>query len=533
MKLLAVIIGICVFSLFPQVDSSAQQLPLGRQINNELNKLILEADVPLFTAFRSADWLEYCAVFDTLHKSPSTALFDIQTPDSANRFSSRVPSHHWLRYRNNKFTLVADPYIDAIAGGSSKKDGILWQGKVGAIIQGNFDNKLTFRLGAYSSLTEFPLWIDQYIMSHRNRVPGGPESSRDNNGRYAYTYCDAALNYMPYKQVLLSVGYGKQFIGDGYRSLLLSDNAFNYPFARLKTSFWKLHYQVMYSYLNNDRRIEGSRQGKYSINHYLGATIGKRLQIGLFENIIWVARDTNFQRGFEFQYINPFTFLRPVEFSLGSPDNSFFGMHWKYSFKRGYVYGQFALDDINIAQTFKNKKHHLNNKYAIQLGIWTHQLFLKNLSWRIEWNNVRPYTYGHRKIDQNYTHNQQSLTHPFAANFNELLSIFDYTYHRFYAELHNALVIRGENPGLSYNNGENLWGGEQGVPALGSKTMQGDKHNYWYHRLSIGYLINPVNRLSIQADLIIRSHATAPQTSSETYWGLGIRTGLFNRMDDL
>lgn len=523
---------LATYLLLPSI-CSAQQMPVGQQIANEFNILLLQSDSNIFSGYRTADWLEYESVLSADVSAEQAKIFSIRRSDSLS-FKKRITRDSWLRYQTKDLTIVADPYLDAIAGKSNSKNGILWNGTAALRVRGNFRDKLTFGIGGYTSISEFPLWVEQYIATHNDMVPGKHQSERDNNGRYAYSDLDMFVNYMPDKHIALSAGYGKQFIGDGYRSLLLSDNAFNYPYLRLKASFWKLTYNATYSYLENDRVVDGRRQGKYSINHYFGATIGERLQVGFFENIIWVARDTNYQRGFEVQYINPLTFMRPIEFSLGSPDNSFFGFNWKYTLNKGYLYGQIALDDINIAQTFKNKKQHINNKYAIQLGIWTHELFLKNLSWRLEWNNVRPYTYGHRKIEQNYTHNHQSLTHPFGANFNEFISIFNYSKNRYFGILHTAYVIRGEQPNLGYNNGEDLWGGEENVPPLGSKTMQGNKVGYFFNRLSLGYIINPVNRLSVQADMVYRSASSLYQNNSnELYFGIGIRTGLFNRMDDI
>jgi hypothetical protein len=279
--------------------------------------------------------------------------------------------------------------------------------------------------------------------------------------------------------------------------------------------------------------VDGIRQPKYSVIHYLGANVGKRLQFGFFENTIWLGRDTNFQRGFDVQYLNPLVLMRPVEFSLGSTDNAMMGFTGKYIFRSGYVYGQFGLDDINLGETFKNKEQHLNNKYFFQIGVWTHDLFkIKNLDWRLEWNGVRPYTYGHRKPDQNYTNNYQPLTDPFQANFHEFISIVYYHHQRWYGSLENLLTLRGENPGLPYNNGEDLWGGELDVPKLGSKTLQGTLYRYWYHHLNVGYLLNPKNRLSLQTDLFYRLRSGASVHQSELGFSIGIKTDLFNHYYD-
>ena len=60
-----------------------------------------------------------------------------------------------------------------------------------------------------------------------------------------------SLVYTPKKWLSFQAGHGKNFIGDGYRSLLLSDNAFNYPYLRTTFTFGKLQYNVMYASFQN------------------------------------------------------------------------------------------------------------------------------------------------------------------------------------------------------------------------------------------------------------------------------------------
>jgi hypothetical protein len=228
--------------------------------------------------------------------------------------------------------------------------------------------------------------------------------------------------------------------------------------------------------------------------------------------------------------------MHPLQFEIGSPDNSFVGATFRYKlYKHGFLYGQLGLDDLHISETLKYHSQHFGNKYALQLGIYNKDfLGIKNLSYRFEWNGVRPYEYGHGfgKTGLNYTNNNQSLADPFNANFHEFISQAEYHNDRWYAILENLFAIRGENPGLPYNNGEDLWGGETDVPLYGSKTLQGTKHKYFYNQLSAGYLINPRNGLALQADAVYRRHA-APNISSNTVFVmLGIQTRLFNYYHD-
>ncbi len=80
--------------------------------------------------------------------------------------------------------------------------------------------------------------------------------------------------------------------------------------------------------------------------------------------------------------------------------------------------------------------------------MWNNDLLgVNNLSWRLEWNGVRPYTYGHgvgNVVGLNYSHYYQDLTNPFGANFHEFISYFNYSNKRWYGSLQNLYTIRGE-----------------------------------------------------------------------------------------
>jgi hypothetical protein len=75
----------------------------------------------------------------------------------------------------------------------------------------------------------------------------------------------------------------------------------------------------LYSRYENPRFTTfGETEVKYSTTHYLGINFSRRLQIGLYDNIIWLKNDSSSQRGFDVQYLNPLVFLRPIEFTFGS-----------------------------------------------------------------------------------------------------------------------------------------------------------------------------------------------------------------------
>ncbi|MEP6512744.1 MAG: hypothetical protein ABJA79_02660 [Parafilimonas sp.] len=512
---------------------SAQQIPLNQQVQNRLNELFMEADSSVFTGFRSMNWLELKSL-NIIHKSAVTdSVFGLDASSRAD-----ITNSNWIKASGIKSVFALDPYIEAGIANSSKKNNALTNFSGGAKMQAVFNDKFSLNADVVTNLNQFPVYIDSIIFSKNNIIPSENAATLKSNNRFTYTNFNFNLTFTPSKYFLISAGYGKQFLGDGYRSLLLSDNANNYPYIRLQARLWKLTYNVLYNrYINKSwYLVDGESQPKYSTVHYLGFST-KKFQAGLFDEIVWLAKDTNFNRGFDVQYLNPLIFMRPLEFTIGSPDNAMIGVNAKYNlYKNGFIYGQIALDDINFKASLDAHEQNYGNKYALQLGIWNKDIFtVKGLSYRFEWNGVRPYTYGHgvgNNISLNYTHYYQSLTDPFGANFHEFISLFNYENRRWYGMLENLITIRGENPGLPYNNGEDLFGGETDVPRFGSKTLQGIKTKYFFNRLSAGYLINPANRLSLQADIIYRKRSSTQVDESEFYFSIGIKTNIYNLYHD-
>jgi hypothetical protein len=502
----------------------------------------MDADSSVFTGFRSQNWLE----LEQLHIIHKTSVED-SVFGLSNAPKTNVRNTNFIRSVGPKSVFAIDPYIDAGIGKSSEKSNVLTNLSTGINMQGAFNNKFSFNLGLIANFNQYPKYLDSVILSKYDRfdsssnkyiIPGENAGKLNAGNRFTYTNFNFNLTYTPNKYFLIAGGYGKNFLGDGYRSLLLSDNSNNYPYVRLQARIWKLTYNVLYNrYTNNFwYDVNGSPQPKYSTLHYLGFNT-KKFQVGLFDEVTWLAKDTNFVRGFDLQYLNPLIFIRPLEFTVGSPDNAMIGFNLKYKiYKKGFLYWQLALDDLNFKASLDHHEQYFGNKYALQLGIWNKDIFnVKGLSYRFEWNGVRPYTYGHGvggNISLNYTNYYQALTEPFGANYNEFISMFNYNHGRWYAVLENLYTVRGENPGLPYNNGEDLWGGEADVPPFGSKTMQGIKTRYSYNQLTAGYVVNAANRLGVEANIVYRSRKSSIVNESEFYFSFGIKTSLYNLYHD-
>ncbi len=89
----------------------------------------------------------------------------------------------------------------------------------------------------------------------------------------ASAYLSVSVN----KHINIQAGHGKHFVGNGHRSLLLSDLAFNAPFLRVNSNWFngKLQYQNLYTVYQDLNRLstttvsEGLCERKQAATHYL------------------------------------------------------------------------------------------------------------------------------------------------------------------------------------------------------------------------------------------------------------------------
>jgi hypothetical protein len=237
------------------------------------------------------------------------------------------------------------------------------------------------------------------------------------------------LSWSPLPSVNLQLGCDRNFWGEGYRSLFLSDNAAAYPFVKTTLSGWHIKYVSLLTFLR-DVDLPGNIANlypKYTALHYLSWNVNERINLSLFESVIWRGNDSSMFRGFDVQYLNPAIFYRPVEFSIGSPDNVLLGLAGSLGItRRSRLYGQFLLDEFVLERMLKEHDWWAN-KYGIQLGMKTKEAFgLEGLQILLEANSVRPYTYSHSSTLRSFGYLYQPMAHPLGANFREGICSINY-----------------------------------------------------------------------------------------------------------
>lgn len=410
---------------------------------------------------------------------------------------------------------------------------------IGGHLLGYVGEKFAFNLKMMAGRQVFNSYQDSTVEQTRV-VPGIGFAYRDNTDtfltRYSYQYYSGYLSYSPNKIFNVQIGQDKHFWGEGYRSLFLSDVSAPYPFLKITTNIWHLTYVNLYTVMkdvSNPSGLKKDWQNKYATFHYLGWNATKRINIALFESIVWQGSDSTRHRGYDVNYLNPVMFFRPSEYSLGSSDNAFIGFSFKIKmFKKQQLYGQILLDEFLLKEVVADSGWWAN-KQAFQLGFKSFDLFrLKRLNFQTEFNYIRPYTYAHGSVQQNYGHFNEPLAHPLGANCIESATFLNYRYKRLFIEAKFSYAFYGaDSAGTDF--GKNIFISYVNRPSdYGHYTGQGFQTRLITTSLRAAYILDTRMNLKIELGFTNRTMQTATTTKQIPFVFLGIRTDLSNLYND-
>ncbi|MFK7953937.1 MAG: hypothetical protein AB8B73_13910 [Ekhidna sp.] len=391
-------------------------------------------------------------------------------------------------YHDKKLDLHVNPALQFSVGKANDGTGTLFVNSRGLEIRGRIDKKIAF----YTYLTENQAQYAQFINDVRDSTLAVPFEGfwkqYNNTGvdfLRAQGYIDVGLS----ESISAQLGYGKHFVGNGVRSLILSDYANNYPYLRINTETSVFDYTNIFAELIAD--VDGGAFGilgtggfskKYMAMHHLNIKVKPNLHIGLFESVMY----GDSTGGLKIEYMNPIIFYRAVEQQNGSEDNAIVGMDFKWNIKnRISLYGQLVIDELLFSEAFAGTGS-WRNKQGIQLGAKYMNAFgLEDLILQGEVNKARPYTYAHEDGFTNYSHYNLALAHPLGANFTEYLGKVNYQVNdKFSFEAVTLLASYGNDIG-NINYGRDILKDytvraldENGaVKEFGNDHLQGNKTN--------------------------------------------------------
>jgi hypothetical protein len=442
--------------------------------------------------------------------------------------------------KRNWYNLQVHPIIDASVGYDNIAQRVIPELAGGLHFKANINDDFTFALTTVGGRLTNPFFIDTTFAKKSVSPEYGMVYGNNKKG-YSFFDYTGYISYSPNNNKIFNfqVGRDKHFIGDGYRSVLLSDYAPAYPYFRINTNIWHIQYNVWYSWMydvESSAGLKNNFQNKFGTFHYLSYNIFKELNIGLFENIVWRGTDTNQVRNFDPNYLNPIIFFRPQEYAIGSPDNAFLGLNINAKlFKTLKLYGQLGLDEFYLKE-IRLHRGWWANKQAWQLGAkYINAFKIKGLSLQAEYNEVRPYTYSHGIVEQNYAHYGMPLAHPLGSNFREFLGFITYRKHSWQLSAQGMYAIVGKDSSNGKGNvGQNIFlSYVTRSYEYGNYTTQGIKNNILQGQLMFTYFIIPDMNLRLELGYIQRAENNSQgYVLQNPYVFLALRSSFWNAYKD-
>jgi hypothetical protein len=458
-----------------------------------------EKDVYLTYVDRST--IEYLRQDSREWVTTPTLAMDSTARSLARMGSITLPSRHKSRtffdhpadlysLHNDDVDLHVNFATNNYIGRENNTDQALWFTGRGVEIRGMINKKLGFYTFVSDNQGIFSKYVRNYVSQYN--MPGEGLAKEMGSKGLDFLSARGYITFRPLKSINVQFGHDRNFVGSGYRSMILSDNSSPYLFLRIDTHLGKFQYTNLWTSMINYQNFRGSdllRAKKYTSMHHLSVNLSERFNIGIFEAEVFSRDSTG--GGYDLNYLNPIIFYRFVESYLGSEDNAFLGANFRWLVaRRASIYGQFMMDEF-LTKYYFNKRGSWTKKYGAQLGFKYVDAFgIANLDLQGEYNVARPFTYTHRDGGRNYTHFRQPLAHPLGANFREFLGIIRY---KITPRLTAYGTLMWTKQGVDYD-GKN-WGGnllldyETRVSDFGNSIAQGVPLYTRFADLRVSYML--------------------------------------------
>ena len=385
---------------------------------------------------------------------------------------------------------------------------------------------VSFQSSFYENQAVLPGYLYDYARTH-GVVPGqGRIKGFDQRG-LDFAWATGNVSWSPKPWINAQLGQGRHFVGNGYRSVLLSDNPAPYPFIKLSTltTNKRLQYSVIFAKLQlvgERNRLPTGEAGeslfywKRATFTHLSLNLGP-VQLGLFEGTMWKTVDTAGVRAFNALQLNPVIGLNTAINGLHGDNTVLPGMDVKVRLAgRGMVYGQFAVSDPD------------EQRFAWQLGAQWFDLLFPGLHVLLEYDRASPFNYTRPDGNMAWTQYDQPLASPLGTGYSEALAIVDWPLTRKLQARTEVSVAHWawEAGGEGQNGLEDLWPTDpRSAP---DNTLQ-----RVFFDVSASWRMNQMSNMQLTAGYSSRDLQPAPDLQNSGYFYIAWHTGLFNRYYDL
>lgn len=437
---------------------------------------------------------------------------------------------HLIDVKGKDFHLKISPAID-FSYGRDLADTVtrsLFQNTRGFYVEGDLFKNFSFSTSLYenqsrnaryesayySSNGELYPGADSNYISQNAVIPGGARTKPFKGDGFDYAYAIGYFVYKPFKFLRITAGNNAQFIGDGHRSLFISDNSYSFPYYRID---WKISPKFNFTYLRGKQTnllrrpasssVESYYESKgYSIN-YLTYKPTAKINISLFESGNWSRGDSVITKNSHPLYYNPVPFVSGLILNGNNEVSSLLGLNIGYQIaKKHRLYGQVALNNFD------------SEKMAFQLGYRGYNFFgLDDFMLQTEYNLVQQHTYEHVNRRLNNTHYNMPLAHVKGSGFQEFILRANYEWKRLYLDLSAVYIITQNHTDKGH------------LPVYTPQSLTSE--TIINSNTELGYRFNRQMNLMLFANWNYRqtSNSINPSTSA---FNVGLRTGFLNHYKD-
>jgi hypothetical protein len=262
------------------------------------------------------------------------------------------------------------------------------------------------------------------LMEPRMRVDFKFNEDKEKLRNYDYTSANLKYYIEPTEGLGLSVQLGREktTLGFGYSGkTILSGNNPDLDMIKLNAKYGILRYTTIFaSSVGYFSPYRDQRYTKYISIQRMKIAIPDLFDLGITSNVVYNGR-------IDFAYLNPILFWTFAEKSLQDRDNKNFALDFQTRiFKNVELQGTVYVDDDELFGLATGKINK-GEKFAYQLGTMIYEPFsIKDLSFTFEYTKIRPYTYSHYDIRNDYTVYGLSMGHPLGPNADEIFTQLTY-----------------------------------------------------------------------------------------------------------
>lgn len=456
------------------------------------------------------------SISDSILNEVYPAAFNI-IPDTLysqhNWFVRKLLFEDFVNFKYQKFSLEVNPLL--LYEVKQEDTARFIQNTRALRIRGAFGYKFSFYTAFFENQAFFPDYLNDYIQNTLVAPGQGASKIFKTNG-HDFSRVESNVNYAFHPNFLISVGQGKHFVGDGYRSLIWSDNAYTYPYASLSARYKGWKYLWMISEHNFFRY-------KYYAYHIRRATSlfdvswqwKDKIGLGFSEITVWQPR----MLGTESQLLlklNPVPLVNTLlSVSNASEINSLQALRIVVKpFSLLKIYSQYVVDlDVDKKTA---------SAYQIGFSIKEPDVLTKHghkFLAAFELNMVGGGMYASADTLMSLSHYNQPLAHPSGNYFSEQVYILQYGFKR--VGFSAKYLQTNRNP----VNDWMLWNTDVSVSGL--KDVMNISNKESSLDLKLYAVINPKTNLQLQIGVLQRKTSV-----SERFIYVGIQSQLYNYYTD-